>query len=134
MSTQMKTKHPYSRRRFLRDIGVSAAAVPFVFGLESLYHKAEAQTVPKKRLIVMYTPNGMLYANWRLPMAGADIDLVQTGILSAPTAAANLNLAPLAANASKLLILDRLSSIGARQIYQNANSPGGDGIDHPKKS
>ena len=126
MSTQTK-KHQYSRRRFLRDIGVSAAAVPFVYGLESLYHKAEAQTVPKKRLIVMYTPNGMLYANWRLPMAGPDIDLVASGVLSGTT----LLLNPLAANASKLLILDRLSSIGARQIYQNATSPGGDGIDHP---
>jgi hypothetical protein len=134
MSTQMK-KNTYSRRRFLRDIGVSAAAVPFVYGLESLYHKANAATVPKKRLIVMYTPNGMLYANWRLPQAGADIDLVASGILSAPGAAANLNLSPLAKNASKLLILDRLSSIGARQMWQDGSAfavaHGADNIDHP---
>ena len=121
-NSKSSMKNQISRRRFLRDIGVSAAAVPFIYGLESLYHKAEAQTVPKKRLIVMYTPNGMLYANWRLPVAGADIDLVASGILSGPGAATNLNLSPLAKNAAKLLILDRLSSIGARQMWQDGSA------------
>jgi Protein of unknown function (DUF1552) len=116
-----------SRRRFLRGIGVSAAAVPFLHGLDSLYEKANAQSIPKKRFIMMYTPNGQLYANWRLPQAGADLDISDGTLLSG----SSLLLNPLQANAKKLLILDRLSSIGARQIYQNANSAGGDGIDHP---
>ena len=127
------SKHQVSRRRFLRDIGVSAAAVPFVYGLESLYHKADAQTVPKKRLIVMYSPNGMLYGNWRLPMAGADIDLVANA--GAALAGANQLLSPLQKNASKLLILDRLSNIGARQQYQDGSAAaiagGADSINHP---
>jgi hypothetical protein len=116
-----------SRRRFLRDIGVSAAAVPFLYSLDSLYERANAQSIPKKRFIMMYTPNGQLYANWRLPQAGADLDISDGSLLSGTS----LLLNPLQANAKNLLILDRLSSIGARQIYQNANSAGGDGLDHP---
>ena len=87
----MNTKNKISRRRFLRDIGVSAAAVPFIYGLESLYHKAEAQAVPKKRLVVFYTPNGQLYGNWRLPQAGLDLDISDGSLLSGAT----LNLNPL---------------------------------------
>jgi hypothetical protein len=132
-------KNKISRRRFLRDIGVSAAAVPFIYGLESLYHKADAQTVPKKRLVVFYTPNGQLYGNWRLPMAGADLDISDGSLLSGAT----LNLNPLQANAKHLLILDRVSNIGARGMYQDAsagavsaaNASGDpnkyDGINHP---
>jgi len=132
-------KNKISRRRFLRDIGVSAAAVPFIYGLESLYHKADAQTVPKKRLVVMYTPNGMLYGNWRLPQAGADLDISDGSLLSG----ANLILNPLQANAKHLLILDRLSNIGSRGQYQDgsagaiaaANASGDpnkyDGLNHP---
>jgi hypothetical protein len=125
------SKHQVSRRRFLRDIGVSAAAVPFIYGLESLYHKADAQTVPKKRLIVMYSPNGMLYGNWRLPQAGADLD-ISDGLL---LGGANLILNPLQKNAKKLLILDRLSNVGARQQYQDGSAAavagGADNINHP---
>jgi hypothetical protein len=135
MSNNLKNK--ISRRRFLRDIGVSAAAVPFVYGLESLYHKADAQTVPKKRLIVMYTPNGMLYGNWRLPQAGADLDISDGSLLSGPS----LILNPLQANAKHLLILDRISNIGSRGQYQDgsagaiaaAKAAGAsyDGLNHP---
>jgi hypothetical protein len=135
-------KNKISRRRFLRDIGVSAAAVPFVCGLESLYEKAYAQglpMVPKKRLIVMYTPNGMLYGNWRLPVAGPDIDLTANG--GSVLAGATQILSPLQKNASKLLILDRLSNIGSRAQYQDgsagaiaaakAANASYDGINHP---
>jgi hypothetical protein len=130
-----------SRRRFLRDIGVSAAAVPFIYGLESLYHRADAQVVPvpKKRLVVFYTPNGQLYGNWRLPQAGLDLDISDGSLLSGAT----LNLNPLQANAKHLLILDRISNIGARAQYQDgsaaaiaaakaSNDPNGyDGVNHP---
>jgi hypothetical protein len=125
------SKPTTSRRRFLRDIGVSAAAVPFIYGLESLYHRADAQAVPKKRLIVMYSPNGVLYGNWRLPQAGADIDISNGTLL----AGANLLHNPLQKNAAKLLILDRISSVGARQQWQDGSAAavalGADNINHP---
>jgi hypothetical protein len=138
-SSKLSKPNKISRRRFLRDIGVSAAAVPFIYGLESVYHKADAQTVPKKRLIVMYTPNGMLYGNWRLPQAGADLDITDGTLLASPS----LILNPLQANAKHLLILDRISNIGARGQYQDGSAgaiaaakasgdPNGyDGINHP---
>jgi len=61
-------KPTMTRRRFLRDLGVSAGAVPLLAGLDTLYAKAQVPTVPKKRFIVMYTPNGQLYSSWRLPI------------------------------------------------------------------
>jgi hypothetical protein len=119
-------KPSISRRRFLRDIGVSAAAVPFVVGLDSLYAHAQVPTIPKRRLIVMYTPNGVLYTNWRIPMAGPEIDISNGTALASPS----LVLSPLQENASRLLILDRVSCVGARQVYQTA-ATAPDMINHP---
>jgi hypothetical protein len=128
-TNKMRNKTMISRRRFLRDIGVSAAAVPFLAGLDSLYAKAAVPVVPKKRFIFMYTPNGNLYYNWRMRVPGSehvlDID-ISDGSAFAPT---NFLLKPLQANAQKLLVVDRLSWISARQEYQLAtNSP--DHIEH----
>jgi len=61
-------KPTMTRRRFLRDLGVSAGAVPLLAGLDTLYAKAQTAAIPKKRFIVMYTPNGQLYSSWRLPI------------------------------------------------------------------
>ena len=44
-----------TRRQFIRDLGISAAAIPFIAGLPSL--KA-ASTKPRQRLILMFSPNG----------------------------------------------------------------------------
>jgi hypothetical protein len=127
MKTNANMRKPsISRRRFLRDIGVSAAAVPFVVGLDSLYAHAQTPMVPKRRLIVMYSPNGVLYGNWRVPMAGAEFDISTGALLNNP----NLVLSPLKDNASKLLILDRVSCVGARQMYQTAETAP-DKINHP---
>jgi hypothetical protein len=120
-------KWTMTRRRFLRDLGVSAAAVPFVAGLDSLYAKAAVPAVPKQRFIMVYTANGQLYSTWRIPMAGADID-ISTG---APLNSPSLNLSPLVPNAKKLLILDRLSYISARQQFQDKPNMTVDGLDHP---
>jgi hypothetical protein len=119
-------KPTISRRRFLRDLGVSAAAVPFVVGLDSLYAHAQTATVPKRRLLVMYSPNGVLYQNWRVPMSGAELDISNGALLDNP----NLVLSPLKENAAKLLILDRVSCVGARQMYQTAETAP-DKINHP---
>jgi hypothetical protein len=50
--------HTTSRREFLRNLGVSAAALPLVMNLPSLGF-ANTQT-RKQRLIVMFSPNGTL--------------------------------------------------------------------------
>ena len=47
-----------SRREFLRELGVGAAAIPFVLNLPSLGFAN--QTARKQRLIVMFSPNGVV--------------------------------------------------------------------------
>jgi len=47
-----------SRRRFLRDLGLTAATLPFVMNLPSLGW-AQSQT-RKKRLVIMFSPNGVV--------------------------------------------------------------------------
>jgi hypothetical protein len=133
-----------TRRRFLRDLGVSAGAVPLLAGLDTLYAKAQVAAIPKQRFIVMYTPNGMLYSSWRVPIdpntAGAAAPYITdisdgtalndtTTIWGRPvTASSSLgpvaSAPPLYTNASKLLLLDRLSMIAARPTYNNGH-PGG---------
>ena len=54
----MNLSHP-SRRDFIRDLGVGAAAIPFLSGLSSL-RAARRNNAPVKRLIVMFSPNGTL--------------------------------------------------------------------------
>ncbi len=47
-----------NRRQFLRNLGVSSAALPFLTNLPSL--GADAIRARKQRLIIMFTPNGTL--------------------------------------------------------------------------
>jgi hypothetical protein len=47
------------RREFLRSLGVGAAAAPFVLGLPSLGFAGSADPA-KKRLVVMFSPNGVI--------------------------------------------------------------------------
>jgi hypothetical protein len=123
----MRSNMTIGRRRFLQSLGISAAAVPFVVGLDSLYVNAQVPTVPKKRFLFMYSPNGMLYYYWRLRLPHApETDISDGKALASP----NLILNPLQANAKHLLVLDRLSFISARGEYQTAAmSP--DGKEHP---
>jgi hypothetical protein len=53
----MKLSHS-SRRDFLRDLGLSAAALPFVLNLPSLGFAN--QQARKQRLVVMFSPNGVV--------------------------------------------------------------------------
>jgi hypothetical protein len=115
-----------SRRRFLQGLGISAVTIPFVIGLDSLYAKAAVPAVPKKRFLCMYSPNGGLYYNFRLRVHAPVTDISDGTAL----AAANLIYHPLQANASKLLVLDRLSWVGSRETYQSATASA-DHIDHP---
>ncbi len=50
----------YSRRRFLRDLGISTAAVPFLGGLGSLYGNEAKASPRKQRLIIVFSPNGTI--------------------------------------------------------------------------
>ena len=47
-----------SRRDFLRDLGLSTASLPFVLNLPSLGFAN--QTVRKQRLVIMFSPNGVV--------------------------------------------------------------------------
>ena len=51
-------RHSTTRRDFLRDLGVSAAALPFILNLPSLGFAN--QTRRKQRLIVVFSPNGVV--------------------------------------------------------------------------
>jgi hypothetical protein len=54
---------PYrSRREFLRDLGLGAAALPFVLNLPSLGFANQARR--KQRLVVMFSPNGVVPNNF----------------------------------------------------------------------
>jgi Protein of unknown function (DUF1552) len=48
----------FNRRQFLRDFGLSAAALPFVAGLPGL--RAAEGAAAKQRLVIMFSPNGII--------------------------------------------------------------------------
>lgn len=50
--------NPLHRREFLRDLGLSAAALPFVMNLPSLGFANQQQR--KQRLVIMFSPNGVI--------------------------------------------------------------------------
>ncbi|MHB8866960.1 MAG: DUF1552 domain-containing protein [Pirellulaceae bacterium] len=50
--------HRKTRREFIRDLGLSAAAMPFIWNLPSLGYGHIG--LPKKRLILMFSPNGVV--------------------------------------------------------------------------
>jgi hypothetical protein len=54
----MANKAIVSRREFFRDLGIGAAALPFLLNLPSLGFANQA--VRKKRLVVMFSPNGIV--------------------------------------------------------------------------
>ena len=57
-----------SRREFLRDLGLSAAALPFVLNLPSLGFANQQQR--KQRLVVVFSPNGVIPKNFWPDEAG----------------------------------------------------------------
>jgi len=61
---------PLNRRRFLRNLGVSAAALPFLGGLPSLIGAQTPQR--RQRLIIMFSPNGTLPNDFWPDKEGAD--------------------------------------------------------------
>ncbi|HEX4415484.1 MAG TPA: DUF1552 domain-containing protein [Lacipirellulaceae bacterium] len=53
-----------SRREFLRRLGLSSAALPFVLNLPSFSYAGEATASRRQRLIVMFSPNGVVPENF----------------------------------------------------------------------
>ena len=49
-----------SRREFLQSLGISAAALPFLSGLSSLRAAEGGDRPARKRLVIMFSPNGTL--------------------------------------------------------------------------
>ena len=65
-----------NRREFLRELGLSAAAIPFLMNLPSL--GATGASVRKKRLVIMFSPNGVLPNNFWPDEEGADFQLKES--------------------------------------------------------
>src|SRR6266540_5187640 len=52
----------HSRREFVRDLGIGAAALPFILNLPSLGFANQGRR--KQRLVVMFSPNGIIPATF----------------------------------------------------------------------
>lgn len=62
-----------NRRRFLRDLGISAAAANLMLNLPSLAQGAQAQR--KQRLVFVFSPNGVIPKHFWPDQTGKDFDL-----------------------------------------------------------
>lgn len=65
-----------SRRGFIRDLGVGAAALPFVLNLPSLGFANQARR--KQRLVVMFSPNGIVPKTFWPEEEGPDFTLPES--------------------------------------------------------
>ncbi len=71
----MKTSNT-SRREFLRDLGLSAATLPFVLNLPSLGFAN--QQARKQRLVVMFSPNGVVPSTFWPDEEGSEFKLKES--------------------------------------------------------
>lgn len=71
--------NPIDRRHFLRNLGLSTSALPFISGLPSL--GAAENAARKQRLIIMFSPNGTLPGEFWPDKFGADVPLELKSIL-----------------------------------------------------
>ena len=62
-----------NRREFIRDLGIGAAAIPFILNLPSLGFANQTQR--KQRLVVIFTPNGVVPPSFWPDEDGADFKL-----------------------------------------------------------
>jgi hypothetical protein len=61
------------RRQFIKQLGISAASLPFLVGLPSLGLASPAR--PRQRLIIMFSPNGTIPPSFWPEETGADFKL-----------------------------------------------------------
>jgi hypothetical protein len=71
-----------NRRDFVRNLGLSAAAVPFVLNLPSLGFAN--QTKRKQRLVIMFTPNGVCPWNFWPKETGSEFTLPKSVVSLEP--------------------------------------------------
>src|SRR5947209_19899749 len=83
------------RRQFIRQLGISTAALPFCVGLPSLGLCSPAR--PRQRLVVMFSPNGTIPSSYWPEETGKDFKLKQI-------------MSPLEAFKDRLLVLKGLSN------------------------
>ncbi|MEM8943726.1 MAG: DUF1552 domain-containing protein [Planctomycetota bacterium] len=69
------------RRHFLRDLGLGAATLPFVGGLSSLHGANREDDNAPQRLIVFFSPNGTLPAEFWPQQLGDEHELVLGSML-----------------------------------------------------
>jgi hypothetical protein len=55
---ELEMKHKPTRREFIRDVGIKAAALPFILNLPSLGFAQRGRR--KQRLVVVFSPNGVV--------------------------------------------------------------------------
>jgi Protein of unknown function (DUF1552) len=67
-----------SRREFLRNLGVGAAAVPLVLNLPSLGFASSTASARRQRLVVMFSPNGVVPKNFWPEKYGKDFELKES--------------------------------------------------------
>lgn len=89
----MISKDTLARRAFLRRLGISAAALPFLTGLPSLGLASPVR--PRQRLVVMFSPNGTIPSAFWPDEEGSDFKLKEI-------------LLPLEAHRQRMLILNGL--------------------------
>ena len=65
-----------SRREFLRDLGLSAAALPFVLNLPSLGFAN--QTARKQRIVIIFSPNGVVQPAFWPDETGSEFTLKES--------------------------------------------------------
>src|SRR5882757_7267236 len=65
-----------SRREFLRDMGISAASLPFLLNLPSLGFANQQQR--KQRLVVIFSPNGIVPSTFWPDEEGSEFTLKES--------------------------------------------------------
>src|SRR5438876_10739120 len=83
------------RRQFIKQLGISAASLPFLMGLPSLGLASPAR--PRQRLIVMFSPNGTIPPAFWPEETGTDFKLKEI-------------MTPLEAFKDRLLVLQGISN------------------------
>lgn len=71
------------RRQFLRDLGVGAAALPFLAGLPTVRAASAGSVTAAKRLVIVFSPNGTLPVEFWPDRFGQDEPLVLGPMLDA---------------------------------------------------
>lgn len=66
-----------TRRRFIQELGLSSATLPLLMGLPSVASAAK-QSTRKQRLVVMFSPNGVVQKNFWPEQTGSEFTLPES--------------------------------------------------------